>query len=204
MRRAKRPPRQQSAAGRQRAGDGVNLGRGDRLLEREPRQDRRQPLGQHGLSRSRRADHQHVVAAGGGDFQRALGLRLAADVGEVGDLAGLLARRRRLRRSDRLVAAQMPEQRGQMLRADHAHRPHRRRLVRIRRRHHELAHAGVARHGRGDGQRAAHRRDGAVERQLAGEDASGDLLVAQELHGVEDADGDREIESRSLLLHIGG
>ena len=52
------------------------------------RQQARQALGQHGLARTGRADHQQVVAAGRRDFERALGRFLALDVGEV---EGMLA-----------------------------------------------------------------------------------------------------------------
>src|SRR3990170_2092328 len=37
----------------------------------------------HGLAPARRADQQDVVGAGGRDLEGALGVRLAADVGEV-------------------------------------------------------------------------------------------------------------------------
>ena len=40
-------------------------------------------LGQHGLAGARGADHEDVVAAGGRDLQRALGMLLALDVPEV-------------------------------------------------------------------------------------------------------------------------
>ena len=83
MRRAERAARHQRLAGRQQADDAVNLGGLQRLLQRERRQDGRQPLGQHGFARARRADQQHVVPAGGGDLQRALDRFLPFDLGEV-------------------------------------------------------------------------------------------------------------------------
>ena len=46
-------------------------------------QDARQPPGEHRLARARRADHQQVVAAGRGYLERALGVLLPADVGQV-------------------------------------------------------------------------------------------------------------------------
>ena len=64
-------------------GDGVDLGGLQRFFKGERRQDGRQPLGQHRLAGAGRADHQHVVAAGGGDFEGALGRVLAAHVSEV-------------------------------------------------------------------------------------------------------------------------
>ncbi len=65
------------------AGDGVDLGGLQRLFEAQRREDRRQPLGEHGFAGAGRADHEDVVATGGGDFERALGGMLAADVLEV-------------------------------------------------------------------------------------------------------------------------
>ena len=83
MRRAKRPPRQQRLAWRQPADRAVDSRCLDRLVRRQHRQDRRHALGQHGLAGTRRADHQQIMAAGGGDRDRPLGHLLAADVGEV-------------------------------------------------------------------------------------------------------------------------
>ena len=51
----------------------------------ERRQDAGEAFGQHRLARSRRPDHQHVVAAGRRHFQRPLGGGLAAHVAKVGN-----------------------------------------------------------------------------------------------------------------------
>ena len=83
VRRAEGPLRHQAGRGVQHAGDGVNLGGFQSLLEGQRRQDRGQPLGQHGLARAGRADHENVVAAGRGHFQRALGRLLAAHIAEI-------------------------------------------------------------------------------------------------------------------------
>ena len=82
MRRAERPPVGQRAVldlARDR-GDHRHF---EQLGGRQRRQDGRQPRGQHRLAGAGRADHQQVVAAGGGDFERALGALLALDVGEI-------------------------------------------------------------------------------------------------------------------------
>ena len=50
---------------------------------RERRQDRGKPRGQHRFAGAGRPDHEQVVAAGGGDFERPLGAFLALDVGEI-------------------------------------------------------------------------------------------------------------------------
>src|ERR1700737_4237566 len=59
------------------------LGGLDCLLEGHRWQDRRQALGQHRLARTTRPYHQSVMDAGGGDFERPLGLLLAAYFAEV-------------------------------------------------------------------------------------------------------------------------
>ena len=83
MRRAKRPAAKSGWPGGSRPDRAVDPRRLDRFLGRQHRQDRRHALGQHGLAGARRADHQQVVAAGGGDRDGPLGHLLAADVGEV-------------------------------------------------------------------------------------------------------------------------
>ena len=55
----------------------------ERLLERERWEDAGESLGQHRLAGAGRADHQHVVATGGGDLERALDRLLSLDIGEV-------------------------------------------------------------------------------------------------------------------------
>jgi hypothetical protein len=61
----------------------VNLGGLERFFKRERRQDGGQPLGEHGLARAGRADHEDVVAAGGRNFKGALGGLLSAHIFEV-------------------------------------------------------------------------------------------------------------------------
>ena len=67
----------------QQAGDAVDRGDLDRLGEGEPRQDGRQSTREHGLSRARGPEKKDVVRPGRRDLERALGERLAADVGEI-------------------------------------------------------------------------------------------------------------------------
>ena len=62
----------------------------ERFFRVERRQDARQPLSQHRLAGARRADHQQVVAAGRGHFERALGGFLALDIGQIGIASRLL------------------------------------------------------------------------------------------------------------------
>jgi len=83
MGRAEGALRDQAGRRVQHAGDGVNLGGLQCLLKSERSQDGGQALGQHGLARAGRADHENVMAAGCGYFESALGRLLAAHIGEV-------------------------------------------------------------------------------------------------------------------------
>ena len=81
--RPERPAPHEPAAGVH-AGDRVDARDLERLGARQRRQDRRQAPRQHRLARARRALEQQVVAAGGGDLERAQRPGVAAYVGEVG------------------------------------------------------------------------------------------------------------------------
>src|ERR1019366_5424633 len=74
---------EESGAGPQGAGDAVDLGGFDGLLEGERRQDAGEALGEHGLAGAGRANHEDIVYAGGGDFEGAFGHGLAAHVTEI-------------------------------------------------------------------------------------------------------------------------
>ncbi len=63
VRRTEGPVRHQTALSVQHTGNRVDLRRLQRLLERQRRQDARQPLRQHRLAAARRPDHQDVVPA---------------------------------------------------------------------------------------------------------------------------------------------
>ena len=82
VRVAERPLAQQPAAA-QPAGDRLDHAQFQRLGRFERRQDAGQPRRQHRLAGAGRADHQQIVAAGGGDFERAFGALLALDVRQV-------------------------------------------------------------------------------------------------------------------------
>ncbi len=82
MRRPERPLVGQRAAF-DHAGDRGDHRDFEQFGRRQRRQDRRQPCRQHRLAGAGRPDHHQVMAAGGGDFERALGALLALDVGKV-------------------------------------------------------------------------------------------------------------------------
>ena len=56
----------------------------DQFVFGQRRQNAGQPLGKHGLARSRRAHHQEAVSACGGDFQSKAGGVLTFHINEVG------------------------------------------------------------------------------------------------------------------------
>ena len=82
MRRAKRPLA--PALGGERPGERRERRRLQRLVLGQRRQQRRQALREHRLAGAGRSDEQQAVPAGGRDLQRALGLRLAAHVAQIG------------------------------------------------------------------------------------------------------------------------
>src|ERR1700675_823509 len=58
--------------------------RRERLVLRHRRQNAGQARREHRLAAAGRADHDKAVAARGGNLERALGVRLAFNVGEIG------------------------------------------------------------------------------------------------------------------------
>src|ERR1700739_2969968 len=83
MGRAERTLRDEPGGGMEDSSNGVDLGCLKRLFKRKGSKDGGQALGEHGLAGARRPDHEDVVAAGSGNFERALGCLLAADIFEV-------------------------------------------------------------------------------------------------------------------------
>ena len=93
MRRPERAFGQQPGAGWQEPGYGVDGRRLERLIERQRREDGGHSPGHHGLAGARWPDHQHVVAAGGGNLECPPRQRLTMDIREVAIEANDLWRR---------------------------------------------------------------------------------------------------------------
>ena len=83
MRGAKGTIRQQTGASWKQSGNRMHRGHLERFVERERRQNARQPPRHHRLPRARWTDQQQIVTAGGCDLERAAREELAADVGEI-------------------------------------------------------------------------------------------------------------------------
>src|SRR3990172_5075992 len=83
--RSKRRPRQKAALV-EKTGDGIDLRDLERLLEIEPRKERRKPHGEKALSRARRTHHEEVVPARGRDLESPLRLSLSLHVREIEDV----------------------------------------------------------------------------------------------------------------------
>jgi hypothetical protein len=83
VRRAKGAGDAEGPIGREHAGDAVDASGLQRLVELEAGKDGGEAARQHGLAGAGGADQEDVVTTRGGDFQGALGDRLASDVGEV-------------------------------------------------------------------------------------------------------------------------
>ena len=72
-----------SNAARKQSGYAVNLRSLDGFLKSQRRQYSGKSFREHRLSGAGRTDHQNIVTAGGGHFERALGAGLATDISEI-------------------------------------------------------------------------------------------------------------------------
>ena len=200
VRRAERPPVGQRPA-LDLAGDRGDHGDFQKLGRRQWRQDRRQPRRQHRFAGAGRADHQQIVAAGGGDFERPFGAFLAFDFGKV-ERRAVHFEDFRLRPRQHLRALEMVgelnERRGSDD-LDFGARPGRFRPA-GRRAHQALA----ARIGPdGGGQDAGHGRDRTVEPEFAQHRETGQRIVRNGADRRHQAQRDRQIIVATFLGQIG-
>ena len=184
----------------------MNLRGLQRLVQRQRRQNGRQPLGQHGFAGAGRADEQHVMAAGGGDFQGALHVLLAFDLGEIQFVVVRLVENFcdvHLRRRDLDFAFQKLRRLAQILHRNDLQPGDDRRFGRVFGGH---QHAGLAvgLRAQGDGQNALARTHRAGQRQFADDDEIVELVGFHLFAGGQHAQRDGQIKARPLLLHVGG
>jgi hypothetical protein len=167
----------------------------------ERRQQRRQPRRQHRFSGSRRAVHQQVVAAGGRDLERAFGRLLPFDVGQIGQ-TGAGRAHRRLRPRHHLRSLEMIgelDQRARRENIDVGRRPGCLRPAFMRADEPVAARVGRDRRR----QRAGHRRDRAVERQLAEHGETLQRVGGDRAGGGHDAERDRQVVMAAFLRQVG-
>ena len=88
MRGAEGPAAHQPGPFVQDPAHGVNLGGLNGLGKTQGRQNGGNAFGQHRLARTRRSNHEDVVAAGSGYFQGALGMELTFHVSEIHGVTG--------------------------------------------------------------------------------------------------------------------
>jgi hypothetical protein len=151
---------------------GVNLGDGDGLRQGERRQQAGQAPGEHRLARAGRPEKEEVVAARGRHLEGPLGGFLAPDLREIGAVGPASGGERGSGdRRQGLRSGQVMDGFGQPEEADHRHGAEGRRLRGVGRRQQHLT-AGEAPAQIGDGEAAADGADGAVQTQLAADEAA--------------------------------
>ncbi len=139
------------------------------------------------------------VAAGRGDLERAARLRLAAYLGQVGDLRRRRGRgcRNRRRLGELGTAGKMRADLQQRIGHAHVRAGNQCGLGGVAARHdHAPADAGRVQHRR---QHALHRAQLAGEREFADEFVAGERLARQSAVGGEDAERDRQVEAAAVL-----
>ena len=164
-------------------------------------QDAGQTAGEHGLAGSRRTDHEQVVRAGCGDFQRAPGQRLAAHFAEVRAVAGGGTALGALGDGQFAASAQVRAHFEQGACAAHVDVADEGGLGGVVTRHDDAATGA---------RRAHHRRQHAVHRaQLAGQCQFAEKfetlqgIARNAAIGGKDAERDRQVETAAVLGQVG-
>ena len=188
---------EQRAVGHGAARSRVDPGHGEGLLGREAREEPGQALGEHGLARAGRPDHEEVVATGGGNLERPSTDRLAPHVGEIRLFWGIVGGRRDGHIGPAHLPAQHAGQLGQRrcamdgVPADEQGLPH------VAQRHHQAE----GRRGVGQRDHARHVPQRAVEPELSAERQPLAARGTQLTGGDEEPDGDGEVEASTALTH---
>ena len=176
----------------------------DRLLVGRGRQDSGQASRQHRLARARRPDHEHVVAARGGDLERPLRVALPPDVRQVAvRLDRRAAPRRRRRGSGRPSAGEELRHAVERRHAEHVDAVDERGLGGVLLGHDQPRVAGAPRtvcHR----DRAVDRAQRAAQRELAADRVRGEVVPRQLVARGEHGDGQREVEARPRLAQVRG
>ena len=197
----------QSASRRKLPADGMDPGSLQGFLKAHLRQDSRQAPGQHRLPAARDADHQHVVAPGGSDFQRAPGCCLAPDLRHIRQRYGFLFQGVKgdlFLGTDFLLTFQPGDD---LLQVGYGKDPHALYTgnlpgVLLGKNHVPYpVFLGTDDHGQG----SVHGLDASVEAQFTEKGNGFRISVrhrVQLVRGDHDPHGDRKIEGRSFFLHV--
>jgi site-specific DNA recombinase len=148
-----------------------------------------------------RPQSQHVVSAGGRDLERALSVRLPADLGEVAGTSEVDGEERgRIddRRAERRLGAEHGDGVGERGDAEDGRSGRKRGFGGVRRRHDHAGELGGARGGR-DRQRAADRVHAPVEPELAHHAPAPEIRQARRSLGGEKRQRDRQVEGDAFL-----
>ena len=207
MRRAERPVPNQGRILRKHTRNRINLGRLNSLFKRHLGQNRRQTLGQHGFTRTGRADHQHIMSARSGNFQCAFCLLLPFHVRKIHWKMRVHPMKFRGVKTNRfyfLLTAQMKNQFRKTMHGIHGHIRHHTGLARVRGRNKNFIFSVRAR-------RKTHAKHTVYRPNLTGQRQLPDkaLIVKQRIirqcfTAGKHAHKHGQIERRPLLFSVGG
>jgi hypothetical protein len=206
MGRPKRAFGDERLAGLHEADDAVDLGSFERFFQRQRWQNGRQPLGEHGLSGSRRANEKNIVTTGGGDLQRTLHRFLAFDLGKIYFVIGdVLKEFFNVHFGGRDFDFAFEERSGfaQVLDGNDAQTFHDGRFSGVIGGDEEAGLA-IGAGAKGDRQDAFDGTDGSGKGEFANHGKVVELVGLDLFAGGEDADGDGEIEAGAFFFDVGG
>jgi hypothetical protein len=199
VRGAERPRAGQGAAGDQ-TGHRMHHRGLQQFDRRQRRQKARQALGHHRLARAGRPDEQQVVAAGGRDLQRALGGFLAAHVAQV-ERALAVDHRPRPGRGHHLGSSDVIDHADQRARGQDLGLARPGRLWPVGFRADQAEAQRIGRHRRRQG--SGHRRDAAVQAELADRRPFLQRVHGQHAHGAHQPQRDGQVVVAAFLLGVG-
>ena len=202
VRRAEGAVREQAGSRFEQAGNGMDGGRGHRLLERRTRQDAGKPAGEQCLAGARGTHQKQVVPAGGSDLDRAPRAALAAHIAEVQRRAG--GSRRGLHRDGwhRLGSiVQVGHDLRERGRGKKAYLLDDAPLREIGCRQYQTLPETCGQQG--NGQHAPYRLHTAVKRERADDEQTGEPFGRQDADRGEQAERNRQIVRCAALAHVG-
>src|SRR6185369_9319243 len=185
--------------------DAVDLSGLDGLGKGHLRQNGRQPPGEHGLARPRRAEHQEIMCSGSSYFQRPFCILLPPDLGKILMVLGFQPKKLmdiNLMRNYGYLSVQEPDDLGQIGNPDNVGPLDDPGFIYILDRdYYPFPFFRFCRDR--NRERTAHPLYRTVQRKLADYQIVGKLALPDHASGSQDADCDRKIERGPFLLEIG-